>query len=243
MKRITAYISGKVQKAGYRARVMEMARILKLKGTVENLDDGRVKIIAEGDEDKLKLLEEAIDIKNTLICVSSIEKHYSDATGEFSKFCKMVELGETDSRLDTAASHLKVLIAAVNNMNDNLGGKMDVMIQKQDQMLDKQDQMLDKQDQMLGKQDQMLDMQSQMLNKQDQVLGKMDQMLSKQDQMLGKQDQVLDKQDLAIDSQHDLLNEVKESRKDLKVHLDQRFEKLEGEVTEMRIALKAKGII
>jgi len=250
MKRITAYISGKVQKAGYRARVMEMARILKLKGTVENLDDGRVKIIAEGDEDKLKLLEEAIDIKNTLICVSSIEKHYSDATGEFSKFCKMVELGETDSRLDTAASHLKVLIAAVNNMNDNLGGKMDVMIQKQDQMLDKQDQMLgkqdqmlDKQDQMLGKQDQMLDMQSQMLNKQDQVLGKMDQMLSKQDQMLGKQDQMLDKQDLAIDSQHDLLNEVKESRKDLKVHLDQRFEKLEGEVTEMRIALKAKGII
>jgi acylphosphatase len=187
MKRLTAYVSGKVQKAGYRARVMEIARVLKLKGTVENLIDGRVKILAEGDEDKLRIFEEAIDIRNTLINVSSIEKQYSLATGEFSKFCKLVDLGETDSRIDVAASHLKELIAAVNNMNDNLGGKMDVMIQKQDLMLGKRDQMLD--------------------------------------------------------SQQDLLDEVKDSRKDLKSYLDQRFEKLEGEVTEMKIALKAKGII
>ena len=40
-----------------------------------------------------------------------------------------------------------------------------------------------------------------------------------------------------------LLDEVRESRKDLKSYLEQRFEKLEGEVAEMRIALKAKGII
>jgi acylphosphatase len=62
---------------GYRARVTDIARVLGLKGTVENLDDGRVKIIAEGDEDKLKWFEEAICIKNTLIDVSSIEKEYS----------------------------------------------------------------------------------------------------------------------------------------------------------------------
>ncbi len=77
MKRLTAYVSGKVQKTGYRARVAEIARVLGFKGTIENLDDGRVKIIAEGDEDKLEWFEEAIDIKNTLIQVSSIEKEYS----------------------------------------------------------------------------------------------------------------------------------------------------------------------
>lgn len=215
MKRLTAYVSGKVQKAGFRARVMEIARVLKVKGTVENLEDGRVKIVAESDEDKLKLLVEAIDIKNTLINVSSIEKQYSDATGEYSKFCKMVDSGETDSRIDAAAFHLKDLTVAVNNMNENLGGKMDVTIQKQDQMLDKQDQMLDKQDKMLAVQGQMLEVQHQMLDMQGQILY----------------------------SQHDLLDEVRESRTDLKGYLEQRFEKLEGEVAEMRIALRAKGII
>lgn len=222
MKRLTAYVSGKVQKAGFRARVMEIARVLKVKGTVENLEDGRVKIIAESDEDKLKLFEEAIDIKNTLINVSSIEKQYSDATGEYSKFCKMVDSGETDSRIDAAAFHLKDLTVAVNNMNDNLGGKMDVTIQKQDQMLGKQDQMLEKQDKILDKQDKMLVVQGKMLDVQHQML---------------------DMQGQILYSQHDLLDEVRESRRDLKSYLEQRFEKLEGEVAEMRIALKAKGII
>ncbi len=208
MKRLTAYVSGQVQRTGYRVRIIDIARALGLKGTVENLDDGRVKIMAEGDDDKLKWFEEAIDIKNTLINVSSIEKKYSEPAGDFANFYKVVGPGETDSRLDTAADHLKELISAVNNMNNNLGGKMDVMIQKQDQMLDMQDQMLDMQDQMLQKQDIMLETQKEM-----------------------------------VDLQHDLLDEVKDSRKDLKSYLDQRFERLESDVIEMRIALRAKGII
>ena len=215
MKRLTAYVSGQVQRTGYRIRIIDIARALGLKGTVENLDDGRVKIMAEGDDDKLKWFEEAIDIKNTLINVSSIEKKYSEPAGDFANFYKVVGPGETDSRLDTTADHLKELISAVNNMNNNLGGKMDVMIQKQDQMLDKQDQMLDKQD----------------------------QMLDKQDQMLQKQDMMLETQKEMVDSQHDLLDEVKDSRKDLKSYLDQRFERLESDVTEMKAALRAKGII
>lgn len=36
MQRLTAYVSGKVQKAGYRARVVDIAKILGLRGTVEN---------------------------------------------------------------------------------------------------------------------------------------------------------------------------------------------------------------
>ena len=111
MKRLTAYVSGNVQQRGYRARVTDIARVLGLKGTVENLDDGRVKIIAEGDEDKLKWFEEAICIKNTLIDVSSIEKEYSTPRDDVNRFYKLVDRGETDSRLDTAADHLKNLIA------------------------------------------------------------------------------------------------------------------------------------
>ncbi len=164
MKRLTAYVSGQVQRTGYRVRIIDIARALGLKGTVENLDDGRVKIMAEGDDDKLNWFEEAIDIKNTLINVSSIEKKYSEPAGDFANFYKVVGPGETDSRLDTAADHLKELISAVNNMHNNLGGKMDVMIQKQDQMLDKQDQMLQKQDIMLETQKEMVDSQHDLLD-------------------------------------------------------------------------------
>jgi len=164
MIRLTAIVSGKVQEVGYRARVVDIANAFGLKGMIENLKDGRVKIIAEGEDEKLKWFEFAIDIKNTLISVSAIIKTYSPATGDFENFGKLVTKGETDSRLDTAAVYLKEIVVSVNKMNDNPGGKMDTMIAKQDQMLDKQDQMLDKQDQMLDKQDQMLD-------KQDTTIG------------------------------------------------------------------------
>ena len=143
MMRLTAFVSGKVQEVGYRARIVDIANAFGLKGMIENLKDGRAKIIAEGEDEKIKWFENAIDIKNTLIYVSSIEKEYSPASNEFNNFGKLVVKGETDTRLDTAAGYLKELVLAVNNLNDNLGGKMDQMLGKQDQMLGKQDELLD----------------------------------------------------------------------------------------------------
>ena len=163
MMKLTAFVSGKVQEVGYRARIVDIANAFGLKGMIENLKDGRVKIIAEGEDEKLKWFESAIDIKNTLIYVSSIEKEYSPAKNEFNNFGKLVVKGETDTRLDTAAVYLKELVSVVSNMNDNLGGKMD-------QMLGKQDQMLGKQDQMLGKQDELLDEVKDINGKFDKVL-------------------------------------------------------------------------
>ncbi len=149
MIRLTAFVSGNVQQVGYRARVIDIANAFGLKGMIENRKDGLVKTIAEGDEEKLRWFESAIDIKNALIYVFSIEKKYSQASGDFENFSKLVLKGETDSRLDTAADYLKDLVVGVNKINDNLGGKMDQMIDRQDQMLDKQDQMISKQDDLL----------------------------------------------------------------------------------------------
>jgi acylphosphatase len=153
MMRLTAIVSGNVQRVGYRARVIDIANAFALKGMIENQKDGLVKIIAEGEEEKLRWFESAIDIKNALIRVSSIEKEYSQASGDFENFGKLVLKGETDSRLDTAAEYLKDLVVGVNKINENLGGlggKMDQMIDRQDQMLYKQDQMLNKQDATIG---------------------------------------------------------------------------------------------
>jgi acylphosphatase len=256
--RLTAYVSGKVQEVGYRARVVDIANAFGLKGMVENLLDGRVKIVAEGEDEKLKWFESAIDIKNALIYVSSIEKSYSPASGEFDMFGKLVAKGETDTRLDTAAGHLKELISAVNKMNDNLGGKIDQMNEnlgcKMDKMLGKQDELLDevrdvndnlggKMDQMLDKQDQMLDKQDQMLDKQDQMLDKQDQMLDKQDQMLDKQDQMLDKQDQMLGKQDELLDEARDVNRKLDRVLEKDIVELKSDMAEVKAALRAKGII
>jgi len=142
MIRLTAIVSGNVQLVGYRSRVIDIANAFGLKGMIENQKDGLVKIIAEGEEEKLRWFESAIDIKNTLISVSAIVKTYSSATGDFGNFGKLVTKGETDSRLDTAAVYLKEIVVSVNKMNDNLGGKMDLMIARRDQMLEKQDDLL-----------------------------------------------------------------------------------------------------
>jgi len=98
---------------------------MDIKGNVQNLSDGRVKIIAEGHENDLEQFIQAIDIKDTVINVINIEKNYSDATGEYEGFYKLVNKGETDSRLDKAADLLKELIHVTKNGFDRLEKKQD----------------------------------------------------------------------------------------------------------------------
>ena len=54
--RITVLVRGHVQGVGYRAFARRRALDLDLAGYVENLTDGRVEIVAEGDETKLQVL-------------------------------------------------------------------------------------------------------------------------------------------------------------------------------------------
>ncbi len=184
MKRLTLFVSGKVQVAGYRDRVIELGRDLGLTGYAENLPDARVKVVGEGNQEKLGLLEEAASIKNSLINVKNIESSFSEATEEFSGFFKLVKGGETDERLDVAADLLKELIevtrggfsetvSAIKSVKSDTSAmleKQDSMLEKQDSMLEKQDSMLEKQDSMLGKQDSMLEKQDSMLEKQDKTI-------------------------------------------------------------------------
>lgn len=215
MKRLTAYVSGNVQKVGYRGKVAQTAMALGLKGTAENMPDGRVKIIAEGDEDKLRWFEEAIAIKNTLISVSSVEKTYSQASGDVGGFYKLVTTGETDSRLDQGIEVLKDLLVAVKEMDANLGGKMNDLGCKID---------------CVG-------------NKMDNLSGKMDTLGDKIDCVGNKIEGLGGKMDSMLDKQDNLITEVKDARKDLTEYMDQRFERIEVDVAEMKTALKEKGII
>ena len=137
MKRLTLQISGNVQRTGYRTKVVSIAEALTITGTIQNLKDGRVKIIAEGDERDLERFIHAADIKNTLINVVNIEKEYSGYTGDYQGFYKLVGGGETDERLDTAADLLKELIHVTQNGFDKLEQKIDGLGEGLGQKIDK----------------------------------------------------------------------------------------------------------
>ena len=68
MIRITAHISGRVQRVGYRSKVVSLANEMGLVGFVQNRPDDRVLVIAEGEKkEDLELFASAIQIKNALI--------------------------------------------------------------------------------------------------------------------------------------------------------------------------------
>ncbi len=52
-----AYVGGRVQGVGFRQATREEADRLELDGWVRNLDDGRVEVVWEGEEDRAKALE------------------------------------------------------------------------------------------------------------------------------------------------------------------------------------------
>jgi len=223
MKRLTAYVSGNVQKVGYRKRIIDIARAFGLKGMIENLNDGRVKIIAEGEDEKLQWFEHAIEIKNTLIQVSFVEKAYSPTGGEFAKFGKLVDEGETDSRLDKGIEVLNAMLVAIKevnttlvDMNSNLGGKMDDLSGKMGEVNDNLGSKIDRMDGNLG--------------------GKMDRMLQKQDDLL------LEVKDISQNG-NELLVEVKDMSRKIDRVRDNEIIEIKNDIAEVKAALRAKGII
>lgn len=80
-------VRGKVQKAGYRDHVQEVARSLDIKGFVENMKDGSVKIVCETDEATLKEFVESLRLKTEFVDVKNIEiTETQPASGEFEAF-------------------------------------------------------------------------------------------------------------------------------------------------------------
>ena len=120
MKRLRAFVSGKVQMTGYRARVVSLAKFLGLVGFVQNLPDGRVKVVAEGEESVLERFLHDLRINDPLIDVQDIEVDYTGAMGDFLRFEKLVGTGETDQRLDKAAELLSELIV----VNKQIAGQL-----------------------------------------------------------------------------------------------------------------------
>jgi acylphosphatase len=79
--RLTALVAGKVQGVGYRRFVQRQCETLHLSGYTENLSDGRVEIVAEGEKSELEHLIHWLKKGSTHAVVQSVEVTWGDATG------------------------------------------------------------------------------------------------------------------------------------------------------------------
>ncbi|MBU1148536.1 acylphosphatase [Patescibacteria group bacterium] len=85
-KRLVLKIYGQVQGVNFRSMVKMKCLDLKLTGQVKNTSEGSVFIEVEGDQDKLEDMVEWINKNPGFSKVTSIEDHWSDATGKFDDF-------------------------------------------------------------------------------------------------------------------------------------------------------------
>ncbi|MDG2532639.1 acylphosphatase [Sphingomonas sp. HITSZ_GF] len=67
------YVSGRVQRVGYRDWAVRLAKQLGVRGWVRNLNDGRVELLAEGDDEALVSLTEALREGPPMAVVDNVE--------------------------------------------------------------------------------------------------------------------------------------------------------------------------
>ncbi len=81
MQRITVLVSGQVQGVGYRYFTRKKAFELGLSGYAENLSDGRVEVVAEGEKADLEHLIHHLRQGPRGARVDQIDVQWSEATG------------------------------------------------------------------------------------------------------------------------------------------------------------------
>jgi acylphosphatase len=111
-------VKGAVQKAGYRDYVQEKARSLNVKGYVENVRDGSIRIVSEADEDTLKNFIKLINIKQDLIAVEKIETVKTQpATGEYEYFD--IKYGPMEEEIgERMVAAVKIAVATRQEIKD-----------------------------------------------------------------------------------------------------------------------------
>ena len=84
--RLHIYYSGRVQGVGFRYTVKALATGFEVTGTVRNLSDGRVELLAEGTKDELEAFRRAVQDCGVGRFIRNENASWSDASGEFRGF-------------------------------------------------------------------------------------------------------------------------------------------------------------
>ena len=123
MKRTIIIAKGKVQKVGYRDFVQDNARELGITGYVENLEDGNVKVVCEGEEAEINEFIKGIKVKKDFIEVVETSVKYEAPTGEFKVF--KIKYGEVVEELGDRMGAALLYLGATNQKID--GAKEEIV--------------------------------------------------------------------------------------------------------------------
>ena len=82
MKKMHAYVSGKVQGVFFRANAADMANRLGVRGWIRNLNNGKVEVLAEGSQDKLNELLKWLRRGPIWANVQAVNHEFSDTEQE-----------------------------------------------------------------------------------------------------------------------------------------------------------------
>jgi len=80
------YYSGPVQGVGFRYTVRNLVHGFEVTGTVRNLDDGRVELVAEGVRAELEGLLEAVRQSDVSRFIRREQMDWTEAKNEFRSF-------------------------------------------------------------------------------------------------------------------------------------------------------------
>jgi len=86
MKRLQVFFSGTVQGVGFRFTAERLARRFSVSGFVRNLEDGRVEVVAEGEEATLIDFLTAVRESGMKHYIRDVEARWSNAQGTFKGF-------------------------------------------------------------------------------------------------------------------------------------------------------------
>jgi acylphosphatase len=84
--RLQLFYEGRVQGVGFRYTTKKVALEFEVTGTVRNLADGRVELIAEGDRNELEDFRGAIRDAGLAGFIRNETENWSEATNEFRGF-------------------------------------------------------------------------------------------------------------------------------------------------------------
>nr|WP_292486622.1 acylphosphatase [Methanohalobium sp.] len=80
------YVSGRVQGVFFRQFTNDVATHLGLTGYVQNLFDGRVRVVAEGSQEKMNKLIDKLHSGPSLANVENVNVNWYEPTNEFRDF-------------------------------------------------------------------------------------------------------------------------------------------------------------
>ncbi len=84
--RLHVFYAGRVQGVGFRYAAKQTAVGYEVTGTVRNLPDGRVELVAEGDQTELEAFQEGIREAGLRGLIRNEQALWSEASGEFRGF-------------------------------------------------------------------------------------------------------------------------------------------------------------